>query len=437
MVNAFLLYPGRAVLHARSVMIIRSIEETSENWASAFVPLAGLILFPINTFHYLASELWGTVSVSFLLWGYVNSITPKEAAKRYYAVLGLGAQFGPLLAGRAVGVITRYTGKGVEAFLQSLVYLNCSSVIFMVLFVLGYIFMQQYVIPRELALNPKALGGGKKKKKAKMSIVESIKYCVSNPYVLALGGLVFAYGWCMVVGELSYKDVMKLTTEGDQNLYSDMKGIESAASAGVAMVLMTFVSHNIIRLFGWKITALLAPGVCSITACAFYLWVLFLKTYEPDSDDPDKFQAVNPNATIGMWLGLIFAVATKATKYASFDPAKEMAYLPLSSEEKYKSKAAVDIVGARFGKGGAALFNIFILNWVLGKEQTFETVTQIVSFTAVAAMMIIWVASTLYLARAIKQKEHEKQLNEQMAQQIKVEIDGDDEKDGDNETDTK
>ena len=111
MVNAFLLYPGRAILHGRSVMLIRSIDEHYETWASAFIPLSGLVLFPINTLHYLASELWGTVSVSFLLWGYVNSITPKEAAKRYYAVLGLGAQFGPLLAGRVVGFITHYTER--------------------------------------------------------------------------------------------------------------------------------------------------------------------------------------------------------------------------------------------------------------------------------------------------------------------------------------
>ena len=40
---------------------------------------------------------------------------------------------------------------------------------------------------------------------------------------------------------------------------------------------------------------------------------------------------------------------TKATKYTAFDPTKEMAYLPLGSEERYKAKAAVDVVGARLG----------------------------------------------------------------------------------------
>ena len=203
--------------------------------------------------------------------GQVNQITPKDAAKRYYDVLGTGAQFGPLLAGAFVGFVTKLTGKGVEEFLQSLIYLNIGSLIFMILFVGGFAFMSSYVMKLD-RFKPKPIksGDGKKKSKPKMGILDSIKYCFTNPYVLALGGLVFAYGWCMVVGELSYKDVMKLTTEGDQNLYSDMKGIESKASAGLAMILMTFVSHNIIRICGWKITALLAPMICTITAVLFY-----------------------------------------------------------------------------------------------------------------------------------------------------------------------
>eukprot|EP01083_Nonionella_stella_P027378 75380_1 len=424
MLNAFLLYPNKDVLHSKSKDWIRHIDESYDVWANALMPIAGVLLFPINTAHYLASELWGTVSVSFLLWGYVNQITPKEAAKRYYGVLGLGAQLGPISAGYVVGWIT-HGQQGQKAFLESLTILNMWSFLFMVLFAAGYAFMQEHVmkLPRFAVKT-----SGKKKSKPKMSIVDSIKYCVSNPYVLALGGLVFAYGWCMVVGELSYKDVMKLTLAGDPNAYSLMKGYESFYSAALAMVLMLFVSHNIIRICGWKITALLAPAVCSITVGIFYFSVLFYQIYEEDPLlGPGKFQAVMPQARTGMWLGIFFCIASKGTKYASFDPAKELAYLPLSSEEKYKSKAAVDIVGARFGKGGAALFNIFVLNWLLGKEVTFETTTQWTSFTAVVVVMGVWVASTLYLAGAIKRKEHEKQMQQQMEKQIQVRV----QKDGD------
>ena len=416
MINAFLLYPGRAVIHARSLNAIRSINENLDTWAPRMLPMAGLVLFPINSIHFLMAELWGTISVSFLLWGYVNVITPREAAKRYYAVLGLGAQLGPILGGLTVDAL-----KAMDNFPKMLMWLNIISFVFMAIFAAGYFFMQRYVmkLPRFVI---KQQDGAVNKKKAKMGIIESIKYCVTNPYVLALAGLVFAYGWCMVVGELSYKDVMKLATDGDSVRFSTMNGRESSGAAVVAMFLMTFVSHNVIRLFGWKITALLAPAICTLTSTIFYLSAIISKTYYEDPQEEGKFLVAQPAATISMWLGLLFCVATKATKYASFDPAKEMAYLPLTSEQKTKSKAAVDIVGARLGKGGAALFNIFVLNWIMAKEVTFERTTQLMSLTAVGVMMAIWIYSTLFLARAIKETQNENQLKETAIRPIKVEI---------------
>ena len=43
-----------------------------------------------------------------------------------------------------------------------------------------------------------------------------------------------------------------------------------------------------------------------------------------------------------------------------------MAFLILNSEQKYKSKVSVDLLGARFGKVGSAFFNIFVVNLACG-----------------------------------------------------------------------
>ena len=190
--------------------------------------------------------------MSFLLWGYVNTITPNSAAKRYYGVLGLGAQLGPITAGLLVDHIGAMMGKGDAAFAQTIKYLNAVSLVFMGLFAGGYAFMQLYVMKLPQFMETAAAGKTKKKKK-KMGIMESIKYCFGDSYVLALGGMVFAYGWCMVVGELAYKEVMKLAKNGDPTGYSQMKGTESTSSSITAAFLMIFVSHNIIRLCGWKV----------------------------------------------------------------------------------------------------------------------------------------------------------------------------------------
>ena len=53
---------------------------------------------------YVMAELWGSVVVSVLFWGFANQITTVDEAKQFYPLFGLGANVALIFSGRAVKV---------------------------------------------------------------------------------------------------------------------------------------------------------------------------------------------------------------------------------------------------------------------------------------------------------------------------------------------
>ena len=95
-------------------------------------------------------------------------------------------------------------------------------------------------------------------------------------------------------------------------------------------------------------------------------------------------------------------IFSKMLKYSFFDPTKEMAYIPLSQEEKVKGKAAVDVIGSRLGKSGSAwiqiaLIDLLAVNSVLGIAHLLLPV--------VIAMTCFWSYSVQKLNSEFSEKE--------------------------------
>ncbi len=49
---------------------------------------------------YTMAELWGSVVVSVLFWGFANEVTTSKEAKRYYPFFGLGANVALIFSGQ-------------------------------------------------------------------------------------------------------------------------------------------------------------------------------------------------------------------------------------------------------------------------------------------------------------------------------------------------
>ncbi len=74
------------------------LQSAGQRWAG---PIAILRNWTFCLF-YVMAELWGSVVVSVLFWGFANQITTVEEASQFYPLFGLGANVALIFSGQAV-----------------------------------------------------------------------------------------------------------------------------------------------------------------------------------------------------------------------------------------------------------------------------------------------------------------------------------------------
>jgi len=339
---ALFLYPNRDVLHPTELSDklqailpqgFKGLVANFRNWTFA--------LF------YIMSELWGSVALSLLFWGFANDTTRTSEAKRFYNVFGLGGNLAMLISGPLIV----YFSRSVTTFGVTLNYLT-GMVVISALAIMGiYWWMNKNVLTDTRFYDP-AEQQKVKKEKPKMSLGESFKFLAASRYIRLLALIVLSYGIAIQLVEVTWKDQIKLMVQGNTNEYSAFMGNFSTLTGAVTLFMMLFVGGNVIRRFGWTRGALITPIVLLVTGIGFFAFIIF-------RDSLAGF--ISLFGTTPLVLAVLFGQAqnimSKSTKYSLFDPTKEMAYVPLDQESKVKGKAAIDVVGARLGKSGGALIN--------------------------------------------------------------------------------
>ncbi len=343
---ALVLYPMRDVLHPTE----------AADKLQAFLPkgFSGLVaLFRNWTYalFYIMSELWGSVAVSLLFWGFANDTTRVSESKRFYAMFGLGANLAMLFSGPAIVYFSDIRSKlpaGVDPWGVSLNYMLTLVVLSGFITMGVYWWINKNVLTDARFYDPNELKKAKKEK-PKMPLKESFAFLAKSKYLGCLAILVIGYGIAINLVEVTWKGQLKLQYP-NPNEYSAFMGYFSTVTGIVTILMMLFVGGNVIRRFGWGVGALFTPVVLLITGIGFFSFVIF-------RDSLTAFIAMLGSTPL--MLAVLFGTAqnimSKSSKYSLFDPTKEMAYIPLDQESKVKGKAAIDVVGARFGKAGGSL----------------------------------------------------------------------------------
>jgi AAA family ATP:ADP antiporter len=193
-----------------------------------------------------------------------------------------------------------------------------------------------------------------RKKKPKMSMKESAKFLMSSTYIRDLATLVISYGLCINIVEVSWKSKLKQAFP-NPNDYSAFMGNFSSATGTVTLIMM-LLGRSIFAKFGWRIAALVTPTMIGVTGLGFFALTLFSDFFAPIT----AALGTTP-LMMAVIVGAAQNILSKSSKYALFDPCKEMAYIPLDKESKTKGKAAIDVVGNPLGKSGGALIQQILI----------------------------------------------------------------------------
>jgi AAA family ATP:ADP antiporter len=376
LIYTFFLYPNQEALHPHAL--------ADRLQASLPKGLGGLVAIFRNwtsTTFYVMSEMWSTMIMTILFWGFANDVTSTKDAKRFYGLFGVGTN----LSGVAAGLIASFLSDhifnpaipfGKTAWDQSVLMMN------IIVIGVSLICMALY-----WWLNHRGLGYTEETLKAhreapiKMGMRKNFAYLAKSKYLTYIAILVITFNIVVNFAEVAWKDQVKQLYPKPADFGAYMASVNFWIAL-IAAAISMFISGNVIRALGWTKSALIAPLLAFVTGALFFGALLV-----PKETLLTICTAVGTSPLVlAVFLGSLQNCIVRGTKYSLVDATKELAFIPLSQEARLKGKAAIDGVGSRLGKsGGSLMYQCLFL--VFG---SIVGTTPVVAFLMFAAI-IVWI----------------------------------------------
>jgi ATP:ADP antiporter, AAA family len=393
LIFGFVLYPLRDQLHPNDLA-----DKMQNILPIGFKGLIAVFRNWTYTAFYVMSEMWSTIVMTVLFWGFANDVTGVKDAKRFYGLLGIGANLSSILSGEAATWISRYTYNpnlpfGQDAWGQSVIYMVCLIV------VSGLICMLLY---RRLHKNghgynaPHVTERAAKEAPVKMGLRKNFAYLAKSKYLLSLALIVLCYNISINLIEVIWKDQLHQLYPNPKDYNAYMGRV--LTSIGIVSTLTSlFITGNVLRKTSWTFSAMISPLILLVTGIGFFSFLLFKNSWL------QTFAAMLATSTLGMtaFFGSLQNCFARASKYTFFDATKEMAFVPLSNESKQKGKSAIDGVGSRLGKSGGSMIHQGLL-------VVFGTVSLSAPFVGVILLITIgsWMLAVKTLGKQFQELEN-------------------------------
>ncbi len=350
------------------------------------------------TMFYVISELWSTMVLTVLFWGFANEITRMSEATRFYSTLSISSNFASIVAGQVAVLLTTNVFNpnlffGCDAWSQTLDKLTLLLLFCGIGILVTFRWMKKNVLHDPVYMPEKPKLAKNEPKQKKLTFKESISYVTHSKYFLCIAALVVSYNLVIHMVEIIWKDRLRelYPNPNDYNVFTN----NLTSAMGIISTTAALVMVGIIRKFGWTKTALITPIVLLLTTIAFFTCLLADTSLSP-------FVSILLGTTplaLAVFLGAIQNCFTKAAKYSLFDTTKEMVFIPIDPEHKLKGKAAIDGIGSRLGKSGGSLVHQGLLI-------IFGTLTSSTPYVAaiLLGVIVLWIGAVRILGKEFAKK---------------------------------
>lgn len=340
---------------------------------------------------YLNAEAWGSMALGVLFWTFCNDVISFKDSKRVYAFLASGAAVGTFFAGLLVKEFIK------EDFNLGVGYaLMCVGAVLIIYFLIS----NQVKSRPELYLVEDA---APKKKKVKMSFMDSLKFLASSKHLTYIAIIVLSYGSFISLFEAVAKaQTTKLVAIIGKSALSEVYGLQGMAN-GVLSIMFVFLSPWASKK-GWTYVAIITPAIAIVCTGLFFLF-LFSGNFFAFLVHSEDAQIAATNI---LWMAVIFGIANqvtiKAAKYIMFDATCNQAYIPLDADSKIRGKAAVDGVGSRLGK---SIGSLAISAPMVGLVSIFGSIdnSKVAIAIIIGFILFMWLSAVTKLGSLLKTYE--------------------------------
>ena len=297
---------------------------------------SGLLFIQDVSWMPLAFWIWANVLVIVLttqFWILVNVVFNPREAKR---MIGFFAS-GGILGGVFGGLLTGYLGGKFPDYLLFI----ATGLLFFSIFVVNSIFIWQRkktTIQHGSAYEEKA----EKEELSRVGFKDCFDTVRKNHYLLIIAAIVTLTFTVPTFIDWQSKTIIENYYQPDE--YTTFFGYFHAGLLVVPFFISILMTSNIIKRFGIRLTLLLYPMMlllCSLGIAALP----------------------------GIFFAIFIKGSDKSLSFSLNQSVRELLYIPISPEQKYRAKIFIDMFINRFAKGIGALilfiFILFPLNWQL------------------------------------------------------------------------